>query len=103
MELHPWPPGAVPFGALRDRGQVQAIVRGPRTIEQVLTDARRDMEMEDLYCAWLKGEPLPPRIRHPRRTLRQWLFGRQPETLPAPNSVMSSVEPVWLGLTRGTR
>jgi hypothetical protein len=92
MELHPLP-RQPDFAAIRDRGQVQAVARGPRTISEILTDARRSMELEDAYCAWLTGSPLPPRIRHPRRTLRQWLSGRRPE--PAPLVSVSSVETVF--------
>ena len=36
------------------------------------------MELEDAYIAWLEGKPVP-QLRHPRRTLRQWLTGRKPE------------------------
>jgi hypothetical protein len=36
------------------------------------------MELEDAYVAWLEGKPVP-QLRHPRRTLRQWLMNRPPD------------------------
>ena len=55
------------------------------------------MELEDAYVAWLEGRPVP-QLRHPRRTLRQWLTGRQPEPAPVPPPV-SEIVPVWRAVT----
>jgi hypothetical protein len=94
MELHPLPSMPQPRRSISE-GEARAIVRNrqPRTVAQILDSARKEMELEDSYIAWMKGEKVP-QLRHPRRRLRQWLTGRRPE--PLPNSVMSSVEPVWL-------
>jgi hypothetical protein len=82
-----------PMPVLIAQGEARAVVRRePRTIQQILDDARKSMELEDSYCAWLAGEPVP-QLRHPRRTLRQWLTGRRPE--PAPAEPMTSVELIW--------
>ena len=90
MELHPLPPMPV----LRAQGDARAVVNPrPRTIQQILEDARRAMELEDSYVAWLEGRPVP-QLRHPRRSLRQWLTGRQPEPAPMPPPV-TEVVPVW--------
>lgn len=89
MELHPLPP--MPLIAVQGQARAVSSPR-PRTITEILQDARRSMELEDAYVAWLEGKPVP-QLRHPRRTLRQWLTGRHPE--PAPMTMMSDVIPVW--------
>jgi hypothetical protein len=95
MELHPMP-AMPPMRMAQLDGDVRAVVRNqPRTVAEILTDARREMELEDAYVAWLEGKPLPPRIRHPRRTLRMWLTGRGPE--PAPLVCQTEVVPVFRG------
>jgi hypothetical protein len=78
LQLYPLAP--MPQARRISEGEAAAIVRNrqPRTIQQILQDANREMLLEDCYCAWLEGKPLPPEIRHPRRTLRQWLTGRRP-------------------------
>ncbi len=70
-------PAMPPLRVAQLQGEMQAVTRGrqPRTVAQILSDARREMEYEDLYWAWLRNEPLPPRIRRPRRKLRAWLSG----------------------------
>ena len=40
-----------------------------------------------------------PQLRHPRRTLRQWLTGRQPE--PAPSPPVTEIVPVWRAVNPG--
>jgi hypothetical protein len=93
MELHPLPP----MPLLQAQGEARAVVnRQPRTITEILQDARRAMELEDAYIAWLEGKPVP-QLRHPRRTLRQWLTGRKPE--PAPP--MTEIVPVWRAVDPG--
>jgi hypothetical protein len=92
VELHPLP--AMPV--LRAQGEARAVQRGPRTITQILQDARKAMELEDAYIAWLEGKPVP-QLRHPRRTLRQWLTGHKPE--PAPP--MTEIVPVWRAVDPG--
>jgi hypothetical protein len=79
--------------ALRAQGEARAIQRGPRTITEILQDARRAMELEDAYVAWLEGKPVP-QLRHPRRTLRQWLTGRKPEP-PAMPPPVTEIALVW--------
>jgi hypothetical protein len=91
VELHPLPSMPV----LHAQGQARAVVRGPRTINEILQDARKAMELEDAYVAWLEGRPVP-QLRHPRRTLRQWLTGRQPEPAPA-TTAATEIVPVWRG------
>jgi hypothetical protein len=87
VELHPLPP----LDVLRVQGQARAVVNpGPRTIQQVLDDARHAMEIEEALEDWMAGRPVK-QLRHPRRTLRQWLTGRKPE--PAP--LMTEIVPVW--------
>ncbi len=88
VELYPLPSMPV----LRAQGEARAVQRGPRTIQQILDDARRSMELEDAYVCWLEGKPVP-QLRHPRRTLRQWLTGRQPE--PVPMTSVTEIVPVW--------
>ena len=99
MELHPLP--SMP--QLVAQGEARAVVnrRKPaasleEAIQRVLDDGRKAMELEDSYIAWLNGDPVP-QLKHPRRTLRQWLSGRRPE--PAP--VMTSIEPVWRSAQSG--
>jgi len=92
VELHLLP--AMPV--LRAQGEARAVQRGPRTITEILQDARRAMELEDAYIAWLEGKPVP-QLRHPRRTLRQWLTGRKPE--PAPP--VTEIVPVWRAVDPG--
>ena len=84
MELYPLP--AMPV--LRAQGEARAVQRGPRTITEILQDARRAMELEDAYIAWLEGKPVP-QLRHPRRTLRQWLTGRKPEPAPPMTEIVT--------------
>ena len=48
--------------------------------------------IEDAYVAWLEGKPIP-KLRHPRRKLRDWLFGRTPD--PAP-MVAQTETATWL-------
>ncbi len=82
-----------PVAELAARGQAQAIVRRqPRTISEILDAARKEMELEDAYVAWLRGEPVP-QLPHPRRTLRQWLTGRRPPVAVTPT--MTSQELIW--------
>ena len=77
----------------------QAVQRQPRTLTEILQDARKAMELEDAYVAWLEGRPVP-QLRHPRRTLRQWLTGRQPEPALVPPPV-SEIVPVWRAVDPG--
>jgi hypothetical protein len=51
------------------------------------------MELEDAYVACMEGKPVP-QLRHPRRTLRQWLMNRPPDPLPMPPPV-TEIVPVW--------
>jgi len=88
MELHPLVPD---LPVLQARGQARAVSRGPRTVAEILEDGRKAMELEDAYCDWLAGRPVK-QLRRPRRTLRQWLFGRQPEPVAA--VVVSEVVPI---------
>ena len=44
---------------LRAQGEARAVQWGPRTIMQILQDARKEMELEDAYVAWLEGKPVP--------------------------------------------
>ena len=96
MDLHPFPP-TVPLSVVRQQDETRAVNREPRTIQQILTEARLEMEREDAlidgYAAYLRGRPVPT-LKHPRRSLRAWLTGRKPEP-PPPLPVMTSVEAVW--------
>ena len=86
-----------PMPVLRVQGEARAVVNGGRgPSREILQDARKAMELEDAYIAWLEGKPVP-QLRHPRRTLRQWLTGRKPE--PAPP--MTEIVPVWRAVDPG--
>lgn len=88
MELHRLP--SLPY--LAAHGQARAVVNPrPRTVQQVLDDARRAMDMEDAYQDWLAGRSVP-QLRRPRKSLRAWLFG---EPAVPPNVGVSEVVPVW--------
>jgi hypothetical protein len=96
MEFHPLPP----LDVLRVQGQARAVVNpGPRTIQQVLDDARHAMEIDEALEDWMAGRPVK-QLRHPRRTLRQWLTGRQPEPAPVPAPV-TEIVPVWRAVDPG--
>jgi hypothetical protein len=84
-------PGSLPV--IRAHGEVQAVASKPRTINEILHNARKAMELEDAYVAWLEGKPVP-QLRHPRRTLRMWLRGQWPPP-PAMPEPMTEVVPVW--------
>jgi len=74
VELHPLPGPDVL--AAQAAGEFRRITHGARTLEQILADASREMDLEDLYADWLAGKPLP-RMKRPRKTLRAWLRGRR--------------------------
>ena len=99
MELHPLP-GRPDLGLVRQHAEVRSVTsRQLRTISQILDDARRQMEEDDRYSAaydaWLTGKPVP-QLRHPRRSLRQWLTGQRQQPPPAPPPMTETV-PVWRG------
>jgi hypothetical protein len=92
LQLYPLAP--MPQARRISEGEAAAIVRNrqPRTITEILQAQRKAMELEDAYVAWLEGKPVP-QFRHPRRTLRGWLFGRRPA--PAFPPPMTEIVPVW--------
>ena len=49
----------------------------PRTVQEILDSASQQMDVQDMVTAWLTGQPLPPKVKHPRRTLRQMLYGHR--------------------------
>ena len=94
MELTPLPLSAWNLSALRVQGDARAAVRrAPRTVEQVLHDAWREMTYEEAFEHWVRGEPVP-QLRRPRKTLRMWLRGQRPEP-PAMPPPMTAVELIW--------
>jgi hypothetical protein len=89
VELHP-----MQLPDLIAQGNARAVVnQRPRTITEILQDARRQMEITDAVEDWLAGRPVP-QLRHPRRTLRQWLTGRKPEPALGPPPMTEVV--TWL-------
>jgi len=63
---------------LRDEGNVRAIRRQPRTVEQVLEAARDEMNAQDAAELFDRDPAAYHRRYTPRRTLLQRLFwGRQ--------------------------
>jgi hypothetical protein len=73
MDLYPPPPPGLP--RLMAGGDTRYLRRGPVTFREVLERGRDEMLAEEAYQCWLRGEPVPM-MRHPRRKLRQLLFGR---------------------------
>lgn len=81
----------------RRRPSVPCVIRGRRggresaaaDHPQILEDARRAMELEDAYVAWLEGKPVP-QLRHRRRSLRARLMNRPPDPVPM-SAPMTSV------------
>ncbi len=63
---------------LQARGDCLARARNvkPRTVEEILKAAGEQMDVEDLYLAWLHGEPVARKVPHPRRKLRALLRQR---------------------------
>ena len=63
---------------LQRRGDCLARARNvkPRTVEEILKAAGEQMDVEDLYLAWLHGEPVARKVPHPRRKLRALLRQR---------------------------
>lgn len=95
MELHPL---SLPLLAAQGQARSIADPRPPaasleEAIQRVLTEGRQRMEYEEAVEDWLHGRPVRA-LRHPRKSLRCWLFGK-PEPVP-PLTCMSSVEPVWM-------
>ena len=45
-----------------------------KTLAEILTAARVDMEYQDAVEDWIAGRPV--RLSHPRRDLRRWLRRR---------------------------
>jgi hypothetical protein len=60
---------------LEAAGHTRYLTHGPMTFAEVIDRARRDVEAEEAFECWLRGEPVPM-MRHPRRKLRKLLFGR---------------------------
>jgi hypothetical protein len=73
LNLNPPPPPGLP--QLLAEGDTRYLRRGPIAFREVLLRASAQMDFEDAYQCWLRGEPVPM-MRHPRRKLRQLLFGR---------------------------
>ena len=49
----------------------------PRTAKEILDSASEAMDIEDLVDAYLHGRPLPPKMKRPRKRLRELLYGRR--------------------------
>jgi hypothetical protein len=62
---------------LQARGDCLARARNtrPRTVQEILSAASDTMDLEDWVSAYLHGQPLPAKVKRPRRTLRRMLYG----------------------------
>jgi hypothetical protein len=49
----------------------------PRTVQEILDAASQSMDVEDLVNAYLHGQPLPAKMKRPRKRLRELLYGHR--------------------------